>query len=103
MRLLVGSPSSGLRCRPSVLRHATSVETTKRAKMSVMQEPDPRQRTNLLKIGMRQCRYIVSDDPRRAICCGAPTPEGSSWCDWHRRLVYVPAQPVRIRRDALAS
>lgn len=71
--------------------------------MSVMQEPDPRQRTNLLKIGMRQCRYIVSDDPRRAICCGAPTPEGSSWCDWHRRLVYVPAQPVRIRRDALAS
>jgi hypothetical protein len=85
-------------------QHATSVDPTKRAKMSVMQEPDSRQRTNLLKIGMRQCRYIVSDDPRRAICCGAPTPEGSSWCDWHRRrLVYVPAQPVRIRRDALAS
>jgi hypothetical protein len=52
---------------------------------------------------MRQCRYIVSDDPRRAVCCGAPTPEGSSWCDWHRRLVYVPAQPVKLRRDALAS
>jgi hypothetical protein len=84
-------------------RHAPSVGATERAKVSVMQEPDPRQRTKLLKIGTRQCRYIVSDDPRRAICCGAPTQEGSSWCDWHRRLVYVPAQPIRNRRDALAS
>jgi hypothetical protein len=65
-----------------------------------MQEPDPRQRTKLLKIGTRQCRYIVSDDPRRAICCGAPTKEGSSWCDWHRRLVYAPSQAIKIRDDA---
>ncbi|MFC5086553.1 GcrA family cell cycle regulator [Microvirga arabica] len=87
----------------SVAQHATSAKATERAKMCVIQEPDPRQRTKLLRIGMRQCRYIVSDDPRHAICCGAPTPEGSSWCDWHRKLVYVPVQPIRNRRDALAS
>ncbi|MBO1908055.1 hypothetical protein J4G37_24585 [Microvirga sp. 3-52] len=85
------------------LRDTTSAWATERAKVSVMQEPDPSQRTKLLKIRTRQCRYIVSDDPRRAIFCGAPTPEGSSWCDWHRRLVYVPAQPIRNRRDALVS
>jgi hypothetical protein len=66
-------------------------------------EPDPRHRTRLLKLGTRQCRYIISDDPRRAICCGAPTSEGSSWCAWHRRLVYVPAQPVKVRLEALLS
>lgn len=94
---------NGSKRLPLVPRHATSVNPPERAKVSVMQEPDPRQRTKLLKIGMRQCRYIVSDDPRSALCCGALTREGSSWCDWHRRLVYVPAQPVKIRRDALAS
>ncbi|WP_262030477.1 GcrA family cell cycle regulator [Microvirga sp. Mcv34] len=68
-----------------------------------MQEPDPKQRTKLIKLGTRQCRYIVSEDLRSAVWCGGPTPEGSSWCDWHRRLVYVPAQPLKIRREALAS
>jgi len=68
-----------------------------------MQEPDPRQRTKLLKLGTRQCRFIVSEDLRNAVCCGAPTAEGSSWCDWHRRLVYVPAQALKVRRETLAS
>jgi hypothetical protein len=68
-----------------------------------MQELAPRQRTKLLKLGTRQCRFIVSEDLCRAVCCGAPTHEGSSWCNWHRRLVYVPAQPVRVRREALPS
>lgn len=67
-----------------------------------MQEPNSSQHTKLLKIGMRQCRYIISDDPRRAICCGAATREGSSWCDWHRRLVYVPAHG-KGQRDMLTS
>ncbi|EIM31139.1 GcrA cell cycle regulator [Microvirga lotononidis] len=68
-----------------------------------MQEPDPRQRTKLLRIRARQCRFIVSEDTRNAVCCGAPTADESSWCDWHRRLVYVPAQPLRGGREALAS
>ncbi|WP_420870161.1 GcrA family cell cycle regulator, partial [Microvirga aerophila] len=69
------------------LRKAPSIEA-----------PDPNHRTKLLKIGARQCRYIVSDDPRHAVFCGASTREASSWCDWHRRLVYVPSQPGRGER-----
>ena len=53
-------------------------------------EPDPRLQTAFLKARARQCRYIVSEGVRDAICCGAPTREGSSWCAWHRQMVYVP-------------
>jgi hypothetical protein len=58
-------------------------------KMSDAEEPDPRHRAKMLKLGSRQCRYIVSDELRSAVCCGAPTREGSSWCDWHRKRVYI--------------
>ncbi|MEZ0167358.1 GcrA family cell cycle regulator [Microvirga sp. TS319] len=58
--------------------------------MSDAEEPDPRHRAKMLKLGLRQCRYIVSDDLRSAVCCGAPTREGSSWCEWHRKRVFVP-------------
>jgi hypothetical protein len=54
-------------------------------------EPDPRLRTQFLKVRARQCRYIVSDDVKDAICCGAPISGTSSWCPWHRRIVYVPS------------
>jgi hypothetical protein len=39
---------------------------------SPIAKPDPRLRTELLKASARQCRYIVSDGVRDAICCGAP-------------------------------
>ena len=53
-------------------------------------EPDPRLQTQFLKARTRQCRYIVSDSAREAICCGSPTLGTSSWCAWHRKIVYVP-------------
>jgi hypothetical protein len=62
-------------------------------------EPDPRLRTQFLKTRARQCRYIVSESARDAICCGSPTSGDSSWCTWHRRMVYVPA-PVGQKRKA---
>jgi hypothetical protein len=62
------------------------------------EEPDPSHRAKLLKLGTRQCRYIVSDDLHSAVCCGAPTREKSSWCDWHRKLVYVPILPSKGQR-----
>jgi hypothetical protein len=71
--------------------------------ISVLEEPDLRHRTKLLKIGARQCRFIVSDDPRRAVCCGAPTRENSSWCDWHRRRVYVSTQSGKGPRGTPTS
>jgi hypothetical protein len=52
-------------------------------------EPSPRDRTTLLRLRARQCRYVVSDASPQAIFCGGATEEGSSWCPWHRRLVYA--------------
>jgi hypothetical protein len=63
-------------------------------------EPSPQYRTTLLAIRARQCRFIVSDDLRDAVCCGAPTTETSSWCNWHRQLVYTPRLSERDRRRA---
>ena len=59
--------------------------------------PFPQHRTRLLKRHARQCRFIMSEEVRDAICCGSPTADGSSWCAWHRRLVYVPQKPERGR------
>ncbi|WP_201842876.1 GcrA family cell cycle regulator [Microvirga zambiensis] len=57
-------------------------------------EPSPRDRTTLIKLRARQCRFVVSDDGPEALFCGGQTVEGSSWCPWHRRLVYAP-RPVQ--------
>jgi hypothetical protein len=52
-------------------------------------EPSPRHHIPLLEARAFQCRFIVSEDTREAVCCGAPTSGTSSWCEWHRQLVYV--------------
>ncbi len=56
-------------------------------------EPSTRYRTTLLAARARQCRYIVADDGGQAVCCGAPTSETSSWCEYHQQIVYE----VRLR------
>jgi hypothetical protein len=66
----------------------------------VISEPSADHRTTLLAIRPRQCRFIVSEDVRDAICCGAPTPESSSWCNWHREIVYMPRHSEKDRRRA---
>ncbi len=57
--------------------------------MPEISEPSLRNRTTLFKLRARQCRFIVSDDRSEALFCGAETQDGSSWCPWHRRLVYT--------------
>jgi hypothetical protein len=57
--------------------------------MPAISEPSAQTRTTLFKLQARQCRFIVSDDQSKAIFCGSETQEGSSWCLWHRRLVYT--------------
>ncbi|WP_432807336.1 GcrA family cell cycle regulator [Microvirga terrae] len=57
--------------------------------MPEISQPSQQTRTTLFKLQARQCRFIVSDDQSRAIFCGSETQEGSSWCPWHRRLVYA--------------
>jgi hypothetical protein len=41
-------------------------------------EPSPRNRTTLLKLSARQCRYVAADGGTEAIFCGGQTKEGSS-------------------------
>ncbi len=52
-------------------------------------EPSPRNRTTLLKLRARQCRYVTSNSGPEAIFCGGQTKEGSSWYPWHKQLVYT--------------
>jgi hypothetical protein len=56
-------------------------------------EPSSRYRTTLLAARARQCRFIMADDGGQAVCCGAPTPETSSWCAYHQQVVFE----VRLR------
>lgn len=46
-----------------------------------------------------RCRWIVGDSLSvdGARYCGANTPKGSSWCPFHKRIVF---QPARERRAA---
>lgn len=57
--------------------------------MLAISEPSPQTRTTLFKLRARQCRFIVSDEQSNAIFCGGETQAGSSWCPWHRVLVYT--------------
>ncbi len=57
--------------------------------------PSPRLATALMKVRKGQCRFIVSDPPKPTLFCGAPTnAPGSSWCEFHSRIVYAPARAV---------
>jgi hypothetical protein len=46
-----------------------------------------------------QCRFITAEPTRRAICCGAPTSGGSSWCAYHRRIVFASVADERMARQ----
>jgi hypothetical protein len=53
-----------------------------------LQPPSAKHAVALIKVRDGQCRFIVTEPTRRAICCGAPT-SGGSWCAFHRRIVYT--------------
>ena len=63
-------------------------------------EPSPRTRTTLLKLRARHCRFTTSEDRAGPIFCGGETQEGSSWCAWHRRLVYTKPLAGGLREKA---
>ncbi len=45
---------------------------------------------SILDVGPNQCRFIIDDGTVPALCCAAPAPVGSSWCDTHFHIVYIP-------------
>jgi hypothetical protein len=55
---------------------------------------------SILDAGPHQCRFIVKDGIVPAICCGAPTPLASSWCNEHLRIVFT-AEGHRLQRARL--
>ena len=56
--------------------------------LPALSTPLQRKGTTLLKLKLKQCRYIISETYSPAICCGAPT-NGGSWCEEHRARVLV--------------
>ena len=51
-------------------------------------------RTFLMGLTSKSCRYPVSGDGERTLFCGDPTERGS-WCSDHRKRVFVPKPGVQ--------
>ena len=62
-----------------------------------VQEPSADLRVPFAQSGAFVCKYIIGEPNDRAICCGAPVSDGKSWCTYHRRIVFEPTRPGRIR------
>lgn len=62
-----------------------------------IQEPSADLRVPFAQSGAFVCKFIIGEPTERAICCGAPVQDGKSWCAFHRRIVFEPTRPGRIR------
>jgi hypothetical protein len=62
-----------------------------------LEEPSPELRVPFAQSGAFVCKYIIGEPNDRAICCGARVSDGKSWCAYHRRIVFEPTRPGRIR------
>ncbi|MBY0260177.1 GcrA family cell cycle regulator [Methylobacterium sp. J-078] len=60
-------------------------------------EPSAELRVPFAQSGAFVCKFIIGEPNDRAVCCGAPAPDGKSWCAFHRRIVFEPARPGRLR------
>jgi hypothetical protein len=59
-------------------------------------QPSPKYQVPFAKASAFVCKYILGKADENAICCGAPT-DGRSWCAYHRRIVFDPRKPDRLR------
>ncbi len=62
-----------------------------------VEEPSADLRVPFAQSGAFVCKYIIGEPNDRAVCCGAPVSDGKSWCAYHRRIVFEPTRPGRIR------
>jgi hypothetical protein len=62
-----------------------------------IEEPAAELRVPFAQSGAFVCKYIIGEPSDQAICCGAPVTDGKSWCAFHRRIVFEPARPSRVR------
>ena len=50
--------------------------------------PDRKHAVSLMRLRQAQCRFIISAPEQKPMFCGEATTNGSSWCAWHRSIVY---------------
>ncbi|WP_245524407.1 GcrA family cell cycle regulator [Methylobacterium nonmethylotrophicum] len=62
-----------------------------------VEEPSPNLRVPFAQSGAFVCKFIIGEPNDRAVCCGAPVQDGKSWCAFHRRIVFEPTRPGRLR------
>ncbi|MEE7459065.1 hypothetical protein MPAR168_08190 [Methylorubrum populi] len=60
-------------------------------------EPSADLRVPFAQSGAFVCKFIIGEPSDQAVCCGAPVADGKSWCAYHRRVVFEPARPGRVR------
>jgi hypothetical protein len=58
--------------------------------MGLTPAPDRKHAVSLMRLKRAQCRFIVSAPEQKPMFCGEAT-NGSSWCAWHRSIVYRPS------------
>lgn len=88
--------------RPRKFRHAAeAVHQHVRIERAKVEEPVALM-LPLDALTARQCSYACNEAAswQQHLFCGAPTPEGSLWCEHHKALVYVPAIPKTRRKRA---
>ncbi|WP_264051423.1 GcrA family cell cycle regulator [Methylobacterium flocculans] len=95
------SHSAGPRPRhtsPRVIRSMNQlVRTPQVGEADAVAEPSASLRVPFAQSGAFVCKFIIGEPNDRAVCCGAPAPDGKSWCAFHRRIVFEPARPGRLR------
>ncbi|WP_274533550.1 MULTISPECIES: GcrA family cell cycle regulator [unclassified Methylobacterium] len=83
---------------PRVIRSMNQlVRMSQVGEADAIAEPSAELRVPFAQSGAFVCKFIIGEPNDRAVCCGAPAPDGKSWCAFHRRIVFEPARPGRLR------
>ncbi|GBU15922.1 MULTISPECIES: hypothetical protein [Methylobacterium] len=67
------------------------------AEAESLAEPSETYRVPFAQSGAFVCKFIIGEPSEGALCCGAPVADGKSWCAFHRRIVFEPSRPPRVR------
>lgn len=93
-----GAPRKrGTRAKPRVVRPPQPPTMTPTALPVEPPPPPDCEPVSFAAIHDGQCKFILGEPTAHAMACGAPTAEGASWCAYHSRIVYQPAEPRRQR------
>ena len=57
-------------------------------------DPSPdAENLSFAEMGYGRCWFPEGENPAEMTFCGARAPAGSSWCPWHRSIVFIPYAP----------